>query len=426
MLGFWTSIALWKRVLAGFVLGIAAGAYAGEAAAVWFKPIGDVYVAAIRMVVVPLLFTTIVVSVASLRNVTGATRLGVRTLAWYVATAAIAALVGIGTALLLQPGETVGELAKGTYRAREIPGFIDVLVGIVPSNPFQAFAEGKVLQILFFAAVVGGALAAMGESGARLRGVVEDANAVVMRIVRVVLQLTPIGTFGLIASVVGVYGIEKLAPLGDFIIALYLACAFMVLVVYGGLVRAHGLGYKRFFANLWPVFQTGFVTSSSYATLPVTEDTMVRRLGVPKSYAAFAAPLGATMKMDACGAIYPAIASIFIAQYLNIDLSMSAYVAIFLTATLGTLATAGVPGPAIISITMTLNAAGLPLEGIGYIIAVDRVIDMMRTATNTTGQAVVPLLVSAEEGILDRAVYNGARSVDEVAGSLAQPVSTPA
>jgi Na+/H+-dicarboxylate symporter len=411
----WMAIALWKRVLAGILLGVLAGAAVGEASAVWFKPIGDVYIALIRMVVVPLLFTSIVVSVASLRNVANATRLGGRTLAWYVTTAALAALVGIGTAVLLQPGETVGALALGEYKAREIPGLVEVLVGIVPSNPFQAFVQGNVLQILFFAVVVGGVLASMGEAGARLQGVIEDANALVMRIVRIVLQLTPIGSFGLIAWVVGVYGLEKLAPLGDFIIAMYIACAVQVVLVYGGLARAHGLGFRRFFANVWPVFQTGFVTSSSFATLPVTQETMVRRLGVPKDYAAFAAPLGASMKMDACGAIYPAIASIFIAQYLNIDLDMTAYVAIFLTATLGTLATAGVPGPAIISITMTLNAVGLPLEAIGYIIAVDRVIDMMRTATNTTGQATVPLLVAAEEGLLDRAVYDGvARDTAEV------------
>ncbi|HTE18376.1 MAG TPA: cation:dicarboxylase symporter family transporter, partial [Armatimonadota bacterium] len=192
-----------------------------------------------------------------------------------------------------------------------------------------------------------------------------------------------------------------------FILAMYLACLFHIIVVYGGLLKLHGLSATRFFKGALPAQQMAFATSSSFATLPMTLRTAVERLGVPTSYASFAVPLGANAKMDGCGAIYPAIASIFIAQYFGLELSLTQYVLIGLTAVLGSLGTAGVPGTSIVMLTLTLNTAGLPLEGIGYIIAIDRVVDMMRTATNVTGQLLVPVVVAKEEGILDETIYNG-------------------
>ncbi len=178
-------------------------------------------------------------------------------------------------------------------------------------------------------------------------------------------------------------------------------------MVYGGLIKAHGLSVTRFFRGVLPAQQMAFATSSSLATLPMTLRAAVERLGVPQAYASFAVPLGANVKMDGCGAIYPAIASIFIAQYFGLELSLTQYVLIGLTAVLGSLGTAGVPGTSIVMLTLTLNTAGLPLEGIGYIVAIDRVVDMMRTATNVTGQVLVPVLVAKEEGILDEAIYGG-------------------
>jgi Na+/H+-dicarboxylate symporter len=207
--------------------------------------------------------------------------------------------------------------------------------------------------------------------------------------------------------VVGRYGLSSLLPLGKFIAAMYLACLFHIVVVYGGLLKLHGLKVGRFFRGALPAMQMAFATSSSLATLPMSLRVAVEKLGVPQSYASFAVPLGANVKMDGCGAIYPAIASIFIAQYFGLDLTVTQYVLIGLTAVLGSLGTAGVPGTSIVMLTLTLSTAGLPLEGIGYIIAIDRVVDMMRTMTNVTGQVLVPVLVAKEEGILDQAVYDG-------------------
>jgi Na+/H+-dicarboxylate symporter len=196
---------------------------------------------------------------------------------------------------------------------------------------------------------------------------------------------------------------------------MYLACLFQIIVVYGGLLKLHGLKPSRFFRGALPAQQMAFATSSSLATLPMSLRVAVEKLGVPQSYASFAVPLGANVKMDGCGAIYPAIAAIFIAQYFGLDLSLTQYVLIGLTAVLGSLGTAGVPGTSIVMLTLTLSTAGLPLEGIGYIVAIDRVVDMMRTATNVTGQILVPVLVAKEERILDQAIYDGAVEAREPA-----------
>lgn len=407
MIGAWFRRPLWQRVMAGFVLGIIAGVLLGDRAAVWFKPLGDLYLNAVRMIVVPLVFFTIAASVARLSELGNVARLGLRTLAWFIATSVIAVLVGIAFGHLIDPGLGLDNLPLGEFKPRQIPTPVEVLIGIVPTNPVKAMADGNVLQVLFFAGLVGAALAALGERTQQVRVLIEQGSTLVFRITRWVLQLTPIGTFGLIAWVVGRYGLASLAPLAKFILAMYLACLFQILVVYTGLVRLHGLSGLRFLRNALSAQQMAFATSSSIATLPMTLRVAVERMGVPTSYASFAVPLGANVKMDGCGAIYPAIASIFIAQYFKIELSTVQYVLIGLTAVLGSLGTAGVPGTSIVMLTLTLNTAGLPLEGIGYIIAIDRIIDMMRTATNVTGQLVVPVLVAREEGILDEAIYRG-------------------
>lgn len=401
------AIPLWQRTAAGFGLGIVAGLILREQAEVWLQPIGDVYLNLIRMVVAPLVLFTIASSIAKLGEGAGAVRLGVRTLVWFAITSLLAVLVGFAFGHIINPGLGLENLPLGEVKDRVIPTPLEVLIGIVPANPFAALSEGKVLQIIFFSALVGGALVALGDRAATARRFVDEGSAIVFRITRWVIQLTPFGVFGLIGAVVGGYGWEALLPLGRFIFAIYAACLFHILVVYSGLLKLHGLKVRSFFRGAFAAQQTAFATSSSLGTLPVTLRQTVERLGVPQAYAAFAVPLGANVKMDGCGAIYPAIASIFIAQYFRIDLSLTQYVLIGLTAVLGSLGTAGVPGTSIVMLTLTLTTAGLPLEGIGYIVAIDRIIDMMRTATNVTGQMLVPVLVAKEEGILDQGIYDG-------------------
>jgi Na+/H+-dicarboxylate symporter len=234
--------------------------------------------------------------------------------------------------------------------------------------------------------------------------------------------VTPIGTFGLIAALVGSYGFEKLLPLGSFVIALYVACILQIVVVYGGLLLAHGLNPLKFFRGAASGMQVAFVSSSSFASMPAALRSVTHNLGVDRDYAAFAVPLGASIKMDGCGAIYPALAAVFISQYTGVSMTADQYLVVLLASVLGSFGTAGVPGTAVVMATVVLSAAGLPLEAIGYLYAIDRVLDMMRTMTNVTGQMLVPVLVARETGLLDREVYQAASSNLGVAeGEVAEP-----
>jgi Na+/H+-dicarboxylate symporter len=285
---------------------------------------------------------------------------------------------------------------------------VQVLLDIVPANPFKALAEGKILQVIFFAGLLGFALVKLGERSAGLRRLATEASDTMVQVTRFVLEMTPLGTFGLIGALVGTYGFEKLLPLGSFVGALYLACALHIVVVYGSLLLAHGLNPWKFFRGAAPGMQIAFVSSSSFASMPASIRSVTHNLGVDKDYAAFAVPLGASIKMDGCGAIYPALTSVFVAQYFGLDLSVNQYFVILLASVLGSFGTAGVPGTATVMVTLVLSAAGLPLEGIGLLVAIDRILDMMRTMTNVTGQMLVPVLVAKETGLLDRKVYEAA------------------
>ena len=407
----WFRIPFWQRVAAGFVLGALAGWLVGPAAAIWFKPLGDVYVNLIRMIATPLVFFAVVSAISSLHGQKSMVSLGGRTFAWFAITAVLAVCVGLGVGLVLQPGLGVsGLVVAPDYVVREVPGPVQVLVDVVPTNPFRALTEGKILQVIFFAALLGFALVKLGDRTQRLRALMAEGSDAMIQVTRFVLEVTPIGTFGLIAALVGTYGFEKLLPLGSYIGALYLACAIHIVFVYSSLLLAHGLNPLKFFRGAAPAMQVAFAASSSFAALPASLRSATHNLGVDKDYAAFAVPLGASVKMDGCGAIYPALTAVFVAQYFGIDLSVSQYFIILLASVLGSFGTAGVPGTAIVMVTLVLSAAGLPLEGIGYLVAIDRILDMMRTMTNVTGQVLVPVLVAKETGILDQAVYDAASS----------------
>ncbi len=419
----WLEIPFWQRVVAGFVLGALAGWAFGPSAETWFGPLGTLYVTLIRMIAVPLVFFAVVNAVSSLYGQQSIAALGGRTFLWFAATAALAVGVGLTVGWVMQPGSGVSGLTMAAgYTVREVPTPIQVLLDVVPSNPFAALSEGRILQVIFFAGLLGFALVKIGERSAGLRKLAGEASDAMIQVTRFVLEMTPLGTFGLIAGLVGSYGFEKLLPLGNFVLALYLACALHIVFVYGGLLLAHGLNPLKFFRGAAPGMQVAFVSSSSFASLPVAIRSVTHNLGVNKDYAAFAVPLGASIKMDGCGAIYPALTSLFVAQYFGLELSLAQYFIIMLASVLGSFGTAGVPGTAIVMVTLVLSAAGLPLEGIGYLVAIDRVLDMMRTMTNVTGQMLVPVLVARETGLLDQERYDAVGgSVGMDAAMLEQP-----
>lgn len=406
----WLQIPFWQRVAGAFVLGALVGWLMGPAAETWLQPLGTLYVNLIRMIAVPLVFFAVINAVGALSGQRSVAALGGRTFVWFAVTATLAVGVAFAVAFVFNPGVGVNLQPPQDYVPRDVPSVLQVLLDIVPRNPFAALAEGKMLQVIFFAGLLGFAVVKLGEKVSGLRVLVGQANDVMIQVTRFVLEMTPIGTFGLIAALVGAYGFERLLPLGNFVIALYVACGLHIVFVYGGLLLAHGLNPLRFFRGAAPAMQVAFVSSSSFASLPVSLRSATHNLGVDKDYAAFAVPLGASIKMDGCGAIYPALAAIFAAQFYGIELSFAQYVAILFASVLGSFGTAGVPGTAVVMATVVLSAAKLPLEVLGILLAIDRILDMMRTMTNVTGQVLVPVLVAKETGLLDRAVYDAASS----------------
>ncbi len=407
---FLGKIPFWLKTLVAFAAGIAVALYWGKAALPVLDPIGDTYVKAIKMLVAPLVFFTIAASIARLGHQEGdheagaggrAVRLAFYTIFWFMLTSAIAVSVGLAIGIYFEPGRGINALPIEHITPKIIPGPVDVLTGIVPSNVFKAFAEGQVLSIVFFAILVGAALGALGQKTRELSTLVEQGSQVMFKITRWMIQLTPIGVFGLIGSLVASYGLDSLKPLIPYMALVYLGCLVELLVVYPILLKLHGLRVTGFYGNVFAAQQTAFFTASSLGTLPISLQVAVDRLKLPKSYAGFALPLGANMKMDGCGAIYPAISSIFIANYFHITLTPQHYVIIALASILGSLATAGVPGVATVMLTVTLSAAGLPLEGLALLAAIDRILDMMRTCVNVTGQILVPALVSRENGLIE-------------------------
>ncbi|GAB2512604.1 dicarboxylate/amino acid:cation symporter [Lysobacter humi (ex Lee et al. 2017)] len=430
----WLRIPFWQRVLAGFVLGALAGWALGPAAATWFGPLGDLYVRLIKMIAVPLVFFAVVNAVSALHGQKSMAALGGRTFLWFALTAVMAVGIAFGVGMLMQPGVGVTSLAVDpSYVPRDVPSVAKVLLGVVPENPFHAMTgigtaknaagetvlaagKGSILPVIFWAGILGFAMVKLGDRVPRLRELMGEGRDVMVQVTRFVLEVTPIGTFGLIAALVGEFGFEKLLPLGNFVLALYIACALHILVTYGGLLAAHRLNPLRFFKGAFPAMQVAFVSSSSFAAMPASLNSATRNLGVDRDYAAFAVPLGASIKMDGCGAIYPALCAVFIAQYTGVPLTADQYFIVLIASVLGSFGTAGVPGTAVVMATVVLSAANLPLEVIGYLYAIDRVLDMMRTMTNVTGQVLVPVIVARETGLLDTAVYDsGPTDVDPLA-----------
>ncbi|WP_019203472.1 dicarboxylate/amino acid:cation symporter [Tsukamurella sp. 1534] len=411
-------------LVAGVILGLLARslAPAADGNVNWLigtlKTIGSSYVKLLTVAVVPLIVTAVIASIANLRNVTNAARLAGKTLLWFAITAFIAVVIGIVLGLVLQPGAHTTVTGEG--KAPSTTGsWWAFLTGLVPSNflGLQAKASDdgaislsfNVLQVLVVAAAIGIAALKVGEKAEPFIRFNESLLAVIQKVLWWIIRLAPIGTAALIGTAVATYGWDAIGSLGVFTGAIYLGLAIVGFVVYPLLVRAHGLSVKQFFTGVWPAAQLGFVSRSSIGTLPVTERVTERNLGVPREYASFAVPLGATTKMDGCAAIYPAIAAIFVAQFFHLELGITDYLLIVVVSVIGSAATAGTTG-ATVMLTLTLSTLGLPLAGVGLLLAVEPIVDMGRTALNVTGQALIPTIVAKQEGILDEDAYNAPRT----------------
>ncbi|RUO74292.1 dicarboxylate/amino acid:cation symporter [Pseudidiomarina sediminum] len=395
MIARWFAIPFWQRVLGAFVLGVLLGWLVPEIA-VALKPLGDAFILFLKMLVVPLIFCAIINAILQLGNDANLGKLGLKTIGLFLTTAVIASIIGLLVGQLLSVSPEQQLTAVSDYQPKQVPSATEVLLNFIPSNPFAAFSSGNILQIVVFAAIVGVAIRQVGAAAAPLGEVIKAGAQVMFRITKMVLELTPLGVLGLMAWVVGHYGLATLTPLAAFIGAIYLACLIHIVFVYGTLVRFAGLSPWQFFKAVFPAQLVAFTTCSSFGTIPAAHQAVTERLGVSKPYASFVLPLGATINMDGCGGIYPAIAAIFIAQLYGIPLETFDYLLIIATATLASVGTAGVPGTAMVMLTVTLNVVGLPLEGIAFIAAIDRIIDMARTATNVTGDMAVAAVLGRQ------------------------------
>lgn len=405
-LSFWTNMKLWQKILIALVLGVVVGGLWGPGAAA-IKPLGTLFINAIKMLIVPLIFSSLVVGICSMEDTKKMGRIGLKAFVLYLATTAVAITIGLTIGTILQPGVGIEMVAATPMEAKEAPSFINTLVDLVPKNPVGALASGHILQIIVFAVVIGIAINLCGEKAAPVKAVFESFAEVMYQLTHMVMALAPYGVFALMAWVAGTYGLEVLLPLGKVILGVYLACILHVLIVLtgGGIILWGRLNPVRYLRGIIDAQAVAFTTTSSSGTLPVTISCARENLGVSKSVSSFVLPLGATINMDGT-AIYQGVAALFVAQAFGVDLGTGDYITIIMTSTLASIGAAGVPGAGLIMLSLVLTSVGLPMEGIAIIAGIDRVLDMARTTVNVTGDLMVSVLIGKSEGELDLETYN--------------------
>ncbi|KJY79661.1 sodium:dicarboxylate symporter [Vibrio nigripulchritudo] len=399
-------ISLWKKIFIGMLIGIVVGVFAGPDA-VLLKPIGDLFLNAIKMLIIPLVFCSLVVGVTAISDTQKMGRIAAKSVGIYLLTTALAISIGLMASLLVSPGTGLEmSLSAAQETAKSQPSFIDTLINLVPKNPISALASGNILQTIFFAIGLGIALSLSGEKAKPAIRVFEGLAEAMYKLTTIVMSFAPYGIFALIAVVAGQYGLDILLPLIKVIFLVYLCCFIQVLVVYSGILKLAGrlspIQYLKALANPAAV---AFTTTSSSGTLPVTIRTAHEELGVSREISSFVLPLGATINMDGT-AIYQGVAAIFIAQVFGVNLEMQDYLMIIMTSTLASIGTAGVPGAGLIMLSLVLSTVGLPLEGLAIVAGIDRILDMARTSVNVCGDLMVSVLISRSEKGLDTSVYN--------------------
>lgn len=379
--------------------------------------IGQIFMASLRMLVVPLVFVSLVCGVCSLQDTTKLGRIGGKAIGLYLVTTAIAISFAIFIALIIGPGEGVGMTASTSFTSREAPSFAQVIIQMFPTNPFEAFAQGNMLQIIVFALLFGIAIALSGKTGERVASLFEDLSEVIMRLVAILMNIAPYGVFALLASLFTTVSLETFGNLIVYFLVVLAVLLIHALVTYPVMLKLlTGLNPIIFLKKMRDAAIFAFSTASSNATIPVTLETATKKMGVDNSIASFTVPLGATINMDGT-AIMQGVATVFIAQVFSQDLTLADYVTVVLTATLASIGTAGVPGVGLIMLAMVLDQVGLPVEGIALIIGVDRLLDMTRTAVNVTGDSMVSIIVAKSERQFDNDIF-----LDASAGSKIEEI----
>ena len=361
-------------------------------------PVGKIFINLITMLVVPIVFISIALGTAGLGDPKKLGRIGLKTIVYFLVTTSFAIVIGLGLAYLFEPGNVGTFETEGLeFSAEEAPPISETLLNIIPTNPIKSFAEANMLQIIVFAIFIGFALTMLGTKVDKVKEVLEQGNEIMMFLVNLVMKFAPYGTFALLASAIGKQGFDAMKAMGLYMIVVLLALVVHAIVTYGGTIL---LLAKRnpisFFKGFAPAMGVAFSTSSSNATLPISMSVAQKNLGVPKSISSFVQPLGATINMDGT-AIMQGVATVFIAQVYNAELTWVSLLIVVLTAVLASVGTAGVPGVGLIMLAMVLTSVDLPVEGIALIIGIDRLLDMARTAVNITGDAACAVYVAETE-----------------------------
>jgi Na+/H+-dicarboxylate symporter len=358
-------------------------------------PVGQIFIKLLKMLIVPLIVASMVMGVARVGDIRKLGSLGGRTFGFYLLTTFASVLVGLVAVNIIRPGVGGSSLGGSVPEVVETPVTVgSILINMIPDNPIRAAAAGDILPLIVFSLLLGAVLTTLGKRGEALVGFFDSLNEAMMRLTDWVIRLTPIGVFALIATVVADTGPGIFANVGRYMLTVILGLAFHALVTLPLLLRFMGGVRPRVYASkLSPALTTAFSTASSSATLPLTIECVEREAGVSPRVSSFVLPLGATINMDGT-ALYESVAAVFIAQLYGIDLSMGQQILIFFTATLAAIGAAGIPSAGLVTMAIVLNAVGLPLDGIGIIIAVDRILDMFRTSINVWGDATGCVVVS--------------------------------
>jgi Na+/H+-dicarboxylate symporter len=410
-------LSLTSKIFIGLILGVIVGVMVNmmpESAFLsdyvvngLFKFIGKVFISGLKMVVVPLVFVSLVCGTCSIGDPKKLTRVGSKTLIFYLLTTAVAISIALFVGNVIDPGVglDLSSLAKKDVVIKESESLFNVLINIIPTNPIGALASGKMLQVIFFAIMTGISITFAGEKADPVRNFFIAMNEVVMNMINLVMKVAPVGVFGLVAETFSNFGFGMAQKILMYVISVLLALLIHGLITYMGSLKVlGGLSPVQFIKNFIPAMGVAFSTASSSGTLPVTIDTVEKRCGVYGEVASFTLPLGATINMDGT-AIMQGVAVVFISQLYGIELGLNGFLTVILTATLATIGTAGVPSVGLITLSMVLASVNIPVEGIAFIMGIDRILDMSRTAINITGDAVCTLLVAKSEKEFDEEVY---------------------
>lgn len=365
---------------------------------------GEIFLAILKMMVVPLVFISLVCGTGSLSDTSNLGRLAGKTITMYILTTPVAIALAIGLALIFGPGEGLNLKSDANFDPGPPQSLSQIIIDIFPTNPISSMANGNMLQIIVFAILLGLAISLSGKAGERVAALFSDLNEVIMKLVTIMMNFAPYGVFFLMAKLFTTLGFDTIINLGKYFFLVLFVLALHLFGTYSLMLKAFsGLSPLTFFRKMRELALFAFSTSSSNATIPVTMET-VKRLGVKNNVRSFTIPLGATLNMDGT-AIMQGVATVFIAQVYGVDLSVSDFLMVILTATLATIGTAGVPGAGLIMLTMVLQQVGLPVEGIALIIGVDRLLDMSRTVVNCIGDAMVSCIVAKSEKSFDKDVF---------------------